>query len=101
MKEIAGTARNLMISIDGRGGAVGIVEAILVLSEPVFRVDQGGSLVRMREAETFRFSTTPDGLRALAKDFGEWADEMDAATVALGEKVAKATKTKAKKESTP
>lgn len=84
MKEIAGTARNLMFSVDQAGHVIPMVEVILVVSEPVFRPDGGGGLARLRESETIRFSTSADGLRAVARDFGAWADEIEGAADALG-----------------
>lgn len=78
MKEIAMTARNIMLSCPDQGDPSPMIEAILVVSEPTFRIDQGGGIIRQRELETVRFHSTPNGLRKVAIAFAEWADEAEA-----------------------
>ena len=87
-KEVICTARNLMIVPDGdphtEAAAVRpMVEAILVVSEPVFGFDAGGELGRKRETQTIRFSASPEVLRKLAKNYLEWADEAEEFAKAL------------------
>jgi len=50
------------------------IEGILVVSEPIFRVDAAGQLIRERTTETMRFSTSVDGIKSLAAQFLQWAE---------------------------
>ena len=83
MKELIGTARNLMLAASDDGEPRAMIEVILILTEPNFRVDAVGQMIRERSVETARFSTTAKGLRAVAKDYLAWADEADAFLMAL------------------
>jgi len=79
MKELLGNARNHFVSQSEDGSKLRpMTEVALILTEPVFACDAAGSLVRSRATETIRFATTPHGLRILAKQFTEYAAELDA-----------------------
>lgn len=83
MKEVICTARNLFIVPDEDATVRPMVEAIVVVSEPVFRFDRGGQLANERETETIRFHTSPEALRKMAVSFAEWADEAEAFAASL------------------
>jgi len=76
MKEILATAYNSMILI-ANGKPCAIVEAVITVCEPAYSVDEGGKLQRIQTSESFRFVSFPDGLRAIAKNLCEQADETD------------------------
>lgn len=78
MKELMATARNISLSEDGDRGLDASVELVLTVSEPSFKADAGGEVVKHRVAETIRFSTNVAGLRHLAKNCEEWADSAEA-----------------------
>ena len=50
------------------------IEGILLVSEPIYRVDAAGQMIRERTVETLRFSTTVKGIRDLAAQFLQWAE---------------------------
>lgn len=84
MQEFMGTARNIsFVEIDNEKLSPR-AEVIIIVSEPIFRADDAGQMVRVRQSDTIRFSTGVEGLRHMAKEFGEWAD---AAERRLGELV--------------
>lgn len=75
MKELAGTARNLSLVKDSQCPTI---EVVLAVSEPTYRVDVTGTLVKQRDTiETLRFTSTPAGLRTLASDCITWAAEAE------------------------
>lgn len=76
MKEIACTARNLMV-VSTEESYSPMIEVILVLTEPNYRFNKKGELVKRRDPETIRFSTSPDGLREIAKNFNQWANDAE------------------------
>lgn len=50
------------------------IEGILIVSEPIYRVDAAGQLIRERTMESIRFSTSVSGIKALAAQFLQWAE---------------------------
>ncbi len=74
MKELTAMARNLALVKDSQFPTT---EVIIVVTEPTFHIDVSGAVVKHREVETFRFGATPAGLRAMASDFSEWAEEAE------------------------
>ncbi len=89
MKQLMATARNL-IDIHLPGVTVPMIECILVMTEPDFRVDAAGVLVRECVVQNMRFTATLEILRETADRFREWADEAEA--------LAKQTNTNAEKK---
>lgn len=87
MKEVICTARNITIAVSegDNPGITPMVEAIIVVTEPQYRIKKG-EIVRMRQPETLRFAASPDSLRTIAKSFMEWADQAEAVAMALGAK---------------
>ncbi len=74
MKEALGAARNLSLVASNKGLRP-MVEAIIITSEPRYKV--GEAISRVRANEAIRFAACPDVLRALAVQFASWADEAD------------------------
>jgi hypothetical protein len=73
MKEITGSSMNIYyIKHDGKFEPN--IEGILIVSEPIYRVDAAGQLIRERTTETIRFSTSLDGIKSLAAQFLQWAE---------------------------
>ena len=77
MKEVTGIARNISYLKSKDGTYAPLVEVVFVVSEPVFRVDAAGQMVRERVTEGLRFATSPAGLRNLAESFKRYADEAE------------------------
>ena len=79
MKEVQGTARNLMLALLPDNVAVPTAECILFLSEPRYGYEdaQQSKGKIQRETTTVRFACRIEHLRELAKTFSEWADELD------------------------
>lgn len=83
MIELTTTAANYMAvpakyKEDGAEGMLPHVEVILVYSEPTYRVDAGGGLVKERVTGQFRFSGSPKVLGLVAdqlKDYASGAEE--------------------------
>lgn len=50
------------------------IEGILIVSEPIYRVDAAGQFIRERTTESIRFSTSVEGIKALAAQFLLWAE---------------------------
>lgn len=85
MKEVTGTARNLMLALTPDEKAIQpMIEAILVVTEPNYRFNKEGDISRSRDHETIRFTATPESLRKIAVSFAEWADQAEALTKATG-----------------
>jgi hypothetical protein len=77
MKELCGLARNISYNRRDDGTWRALIEAIIMVSEPAYRVDQSGDVVQMREVSRLRFGANPDGLRHIAKVINEWADDAE------------------------
>lgn len=80
MKQFYATAANHMLDLrEGKSGhyeVTGITEVVLVLAE----VGYSPGVTSLKKAditETIRFATTPDGLRAMAKNLNVYADEAE------------------------
>lgn len=67
------------------GDLVPSAEICLVYSEPVYRYDGGGSMVKGREPGQFRFHVGAAGLRQFIELATEWADTMDKMAAKFGE----------------
>jgi hypothetical protein len=52
------------------------VELVLLVSEPKYQIDPGG-FVKVRSITDLRFSAGTKGLRMLAKELGELADDAE------------------------
>jgi hypothetical protein len=76
MKEIFGTARNFYNS-DCQNGTMPVVEWILVLSEPEYRVEND-KVVKVRVPNTVRIAMHRDTVRALLKELVEIDGELEA-----------------------
>jgi hypothetical protein len=89
MKEYMGGAINISLIEDDDGNkrtlrACG--ELIVLVSEPVFRADASGQMLRQREMSQLRFGVTSKSIRALIKALDEYADEMELAESRFVEK---------------
>lgn len=77
MKELRGSAINISFVEEEEGKYRALAEVVIVRSEPTYRVDDGGSLIRQRAVDEVRFATTAAGLRDMIKRFTDWADDME------------------------
>jgi hypothetical protein len=77
MNELCGTARNISYVRRDDDTWLALVEGIILVSEPVHRIDQAGTPFKKREVSQLRFGAHPEGLRKLAAAFLEWADEAE------------------------
>jgi len=85
MKELTGVAVNMaIVPGEGKKGGRPAAEVIIVVTEPQYRLVGDDGLARERVAESLRFVCLPSGLRALAEDFVNWADEAEAWAASLG-----------------
>lgn len=76
MKEYCGVSFNPYL-VDGTSGEFsGGAEIILIYSEPIFSLGIGG-LDRSKGIGSFRLALSASGLRDLAKNFLEYAIELD------------------------
>ena len=78
MKEVYGTAKNISFTANDDGKLIPTIEVIVVVSEPQYGPDDNGDVEKFRVTDTLRFGTTPQGLRVLAQQFTEWANEAEA-----------------------
>lgn len=78
MRELRGSAANLSLCEGNDGPPVGMVEVIIVLSEPTYSLDDGGDLVRRRVVTQERFGVSAKALRQLAAQYINFADQADA-----------------------
>ena len=83
MKELLGTARNIYAVVGPDNKMLPTIEVILIATEPQFTVDASGAVVRTSVPASFRITTTPGGLRSVAKDFLKWADDAEEVLAAL------------------
>jgi len=82
MKEIVTTTANFLAVIAG-GKLRPEIEVGLVLSEPTYRPDHGGEMIRERKFETVRFSASPHILRRMAEGLIEFADDAEKEIVGM------------------
>jgi hypothetical protein len=85
VKELRGSAVNLSYVESAEGNLKALAEVVLIRSEPIYRIDDGGSVIRQRALDDVRFSTTSVGLRDTAARFIEWASEMEQHEEALAD----------------
>jgi hypothetical protein len=78
MKELHLFASNNLTAIKD-GAIVPKVEAIIVTTEPVFRLSPDGGTITKRDMFQFRFIASPADLRILATDINRAADDCEAA----------------------
>lgn len=77
MQELMSTARNVFFIAEEKTVRP-MIEMVLTVSEPKFKMDPGGVFGLYRETETIRIHTDPKGLREIAERCIEWADEAEA-----------------------
>jgi hypothetical protein len=77
VKELHSVACNFSALPQEEGGFRPLIEAILIVSEPKYSIDEAGDQFKRRSIDALRFTTSPAGLRLLAKNFIEWADEAE------------------------
>lgn len=90
-QEVFSTARNISFVADGPLKLKAIIEAVITVSEPRTKFDEGGAISHSREAKTIRFSATVGGMREIATHLTEWADEaeVEAARIRLATRMPK------------
>lgn len=76
MKEIVTTSANFYAIQVGKK-LEAQVEVGIVLSEPTYRPDHGGEIIKERRCETVRFCASTDVLRKMAEGLIRFADEAD------------------------
>lgn len=77
MKEFRAIAINPALLEEGDDKLVGFAEVIIVMSEPNYRVDDGGGLVRQRVMSEVRFGMGSKAMREFSAHLIEYADELD------------------------
>ncbi len=77
MKALTGNARNLILAEAPEGKLIALIEVVLIVSEPKFKVSLDG-FDREREVEDFRFTASAEGLRNLSKSLLEMVDDAEA-----------------------
>jgi hypothetical protein len=77
VKELRGSAVNFSYIETPEHKLVTLAEVVLIRSEPTYRVDDGGGMIRQRVLDEIRFATTAGGLRELAERMTGWATEME------------------------
>jgi hypothetical protein len=76
MNELIGHSANVMLAETDKGRLIATVELVLLVSEPKYQSDPSG-FVKTRSVTDIRFATGAKGLRALAKELGELADDAE------------------------
>jgi hypothetical protein len=76
MNELIGHSANVMLAETEKGRLISTVELVLLVSEPKYQSDPSG-FVKTRLVTDIRFATGAKGLRALAKELGELADDAE------------------------
>lgn len=66
------------------GGLSPMGEVCLVFTEPAYRIDGGGGVVKSREPGQFRFDAGREVLRQLIGQMGAWAATMDEMAAEFG-----------------
>lgn len=85
MKEFRGLAVNLMFVEQAKGNLGGLAECIFIYSEPSYRIDDGGEIMRQRVVGEYRLSMGAKSLRTVAKQLTVWAEEIERQEAALKE----------------
>jgi len=78
MQEYTGNAINLSLIEDMRGDLQAFAEIIILTSEPVFKADEAGQIIRQRAMSNFRFGVTEDRLEKLIESLTMYKKEMSA-----------------------
>lgn len=78
MKEIVSLASNITLAQCSDEKLHGVIELIILCSEPTYKPDGGSGVVKIRELSETRLSTVPQFLRRIAERMIEIADEADA-----------------------
>jgi hypothetical protein len=76
MKELIATNCNHSIAISDDGEMTPVVEIIIVVSEPVYKLVDD-KIERQRITETIRVSTCKEGLRGLIESLTGYADRIE------------------------
>lgn len=74
MNELIGHSANLMLAETNKGRLTATVELVLLVSEPKYQADPSG-FVKTRSVTDIRFATNAKGLRSLAKQLEELAND--------------------------
>ena len=74
MNELIGHSANVMLAETEKGRLISTVELVLLVSEPKYQSDPSG-FVKTRSISDVRFSTSQKGLRALARELEELAND--------------------------
>ena len=77
MKELLTVTANICASFNDDKTLVPQVEIAIVMSEPTYRVDAVGEVIRQREISQCRFVASPATLLKLSKLFSEFASEAE------------------------
>ena len=101
MKECCGMSMNVVYYRDKDDKLAANMELIFVLSEPQYRLDQGGAVVRFRETETLRMMIRTEQCLALAADMTKSATEEQARAAMMTAAIECAKDTPASKDATP
>lgn len=76
MNELIGHSANVMLAETTKGKLIATVELVLLVSEPKYQSDPTG-FVKTRSITDIRFATGAKGLRGLAKELGDLADDAE------------------------
>ena len=76
MNELIGHSANVMLAETAKGKLIATVELVLLVSEPKYQSDPTG-FVKTRSITDIRFATGAKGLRELAKELGDLADDAE------------------------
>lgn len=76
MNELIGHSANVMLAETDKGRLLATVELVLLVSEPKYQSDPIG-FVKTRSVTDIRFATSAKGLRALAREFDELANDAE------------------------
>jgi len=74
MNELIGQSANVMLAETENGRLIATVELVLLVSEPKYQSDPSG-FVKTRSVTDVRFATSERGLRALARELEELAND--------------------------
>ncbi len=74
MNELIGHSANVLLAESEKGRLIATVELVLLVSEPRYQSDPSG-FVKTRSITDVRFATGEKGLRALARELEELAND--------------------------
>jgi len=74
MNELIGNSANVMLAETEKGRLIATVELVLLVSEPKYQSDPSG-FVKTRLITDIRFATSAKGLRALAREMENLAND--------------------------